>query len=244
MPESTRSACPSSTAPASLACMLEPAEVVVVGAGLAGLACALRLAASGVSVAILEAEDAVGGRVRTEVVDGFRCDRGFQLLNPAYPEARRVLDLPALRLRPLPAGVVVATGGQRRLLSDPRRTPPARLPRAVAGAFRTARSPAEVAAFTRWVLRAVRTDPADLLAAPDEPWGDALDDLGVTGELRREVLEPFLAGVIGECDGTTSRRYVDLLVRLFDRGRPSVPWEGMQAVPVQLAGGLPPDCVR
>ena len=219
-------------------------EVLVVGAGLAGLACARRLTAAGVPVAVLEAGDTVGGRVRTEVVDGFRCDVGFQLLNPAYPEARRVLDLAALRLRPLPVGVVVATGDRRRLLTDPRRTPPGRLPRSVAGAMATIHSPREVAGLLRWALRDDRRDPRDLLAAPDEPWGEALDRLGVTAELRHQVLEPFLAGVIGERDGSSSRRYVDLLVRSFARGRPSVPWEGMQAVPEQLAALLPAGSVH
>src|SRR4051812_30339527 len=151
--------------------MVEAGEVVVVGAGLAGLACARRLAASGVAVTLLEAADAVGGRVRTEVVDGFRCDRGFQLLNPAYPEARRVLDLHALRLRPLPVGVVVATGVGRRPLPDPRRTPPPRWPRPLAGALATLRSPGEVAAFARGGLRDATASPSELLAAPDEPWG-------------------------------------------------------------------------
>jgi phytoene dehydrogenase-like protein len=59
--------------------------VLVVGAGLSGLACAQRLAAAGLEVRVLEASDAVGGRVRTDVIDGFRCDRGFQLVNPSYP---------------------------------------------------------------------------------------------------------------------------------------------------------------
>src|SRR4051794_24062334 len=219
-------------------------EVLVVGAGLAGLACARRLTAAGVTVSVLEAAETVGGRVRTDVVDGFRCDVGFQLINPAYPEVRRVLDVAALRLRPLPAGVVVATGSRRRLLTDPRRTPPRRLPRALAGPLAPLRSPREVAAFAAWGLRAARRDPANLLAAPDEPWGEALDRLGVTAELRREVLEPFLAGVIGERDGSSSRRYVELLVRSFARGRPSVPWDGLQAVPEQLAAMLPAGSVR
>src|SRR4051794_21112377 len=141
--------------------MAETGEVIVVGAGLAGLACARRLTASGVAVTVLEASDAVGGRVRTDVVDGFRCDRGFQLLNTAYPEARRALDLHALRLRPLPVGVVVATGAGRRLLTDPRRTPLTRLPRSLGGAIATVRSPREVAAFVAWALRDARANPAD-----------------------------------------------------------------------------------
>src|SRR5215207_3183901 len=95
------------------------APVIVVGAGLAGLACAQRLNQAGVAVQILEASDAVGGRVRTDVLDGFRCDRGFQLLNPAYPVLDRVLDPAQLDLRAFGAGIVVAHGSQRSVLADP-----------------------------------------------------------------------------------------------------------------------------
>jgi len=219
-------------------------EVVVVGAGLAGLACARRLTRAGVEVLVLESSDGPGGRVRTEVVDGFRCDRGFQLLNPAYPEARRVLDLPALRLQPLPAGVLVADGGRRHLLADPRRTSPARWGAVVGGGLRGPGSLAEKAAFARWALRCATRDPGDLLTAPDEPWGAALDTLGITGALRRDVVESFLAGTLAEDDGSTSRRFVELLVRSFVTGSPGVPWAGMQAMPDQLAAGLPPGTVR
>ncbi len=75
--------------------------VVIVGAGLAGLSCARQLLQSGVDVLVLEAQDDVGGRVRTDLVDGFRLDRGFQVLQTAYPEARRQLDYQALRLQTL-----------------------------------------------------------------------------------------------------------------------------------------------
>ena len=85
-----------------------PYDVVVVGAGLAGLAAARQLCVHGLNVLVLEAGDDVGGRVRTDRIDGFTFDRGFQLYNPAYPEAARVLDHQALGLRPLTAGVVVS----------------------------------------------------------------------------------------------------------------------------------------
>src|SRR3954453_9036996 len=103
--------------------MVEAGEVVVVGAGLAGLACARRLAASGVAVTVLEAADAVGGRVRTDVVDGFRLDRGFQVLLTAYPEAQRVLDYGPLDLRKFARGALVCCGGRFHRLADPRRDP-------------------------------------------------------------------------------------------------------------------------
>ena len=215
------------------------AEVVVVGAGVAGLACARRLSRAGVETLVVEAADGVGGRVRTDRVDGFRCDRGFQVLNPYYPEVRRVLDVARLRLQPFPAAVSIAVGGRHRLLADPRHTSPAAWPRVAAAlASGDLGSRRELAAFARWAARAARADVAELFGAPDEPWASALDRRGVDGALRRRVLEPFVAGVLAEADGTTSRQFVELLVRSFARGRPAVPWRGMQAVPDQLADGL------
>jgi phytoene dehydrogenase-like protein len=75
-------------------------DVIVIGAGLAGLRCAGVLADAGCDVRIWEREDDVGGRVRTDAVDGFLCDRGFQVLNPAYPELQRAVDVSALDLQP------------------------------------------------------------------------------------------------------------------------------------------------
>lgn len=214
------------------------ADVVVVGAGLAGLACARRLTRLGLDVVLIEASDAVGGRVRTDVVNGFQCDRGFQLLNPAYPEVPRLLDVSALRLQPFPAAIVVATGRGRRTLADPRRAPAA-LP-AMAGSLLRGGvgSVREQLAFGRWALGTTRKPAATLLAEPDTGWGQALRGRGVDGALRDRVLQPFLAGVVGESDGSTSHRFTQLLVRSFLRGTPAVPWRGMQAIPDQLATGL------
>jgi hypothetical protein len=80
------------------------ADVVVVGAGLAGLNAAAVLRKRGLSPVILEAGDAVGGRTRTDNVDGFLLDRGFQIFLTGYPEARETLDYEALQLQPFYAG--------------------------------------------------------------------------------------------------------------------------------------------
>lgn len=97
--------------------------VVIIGAGLAGLCCARQRLARGINIRVVEAEDEVGGRVRTDVVDGFRPDRGFQVLRTAYPEARQVLDDQALRLRSFEPGAFIHTQGRLVRMSDPwRRT--------------------------------------------------------------------------------------------------------------------------
>jgi phytoene dehydrogenase-like protein len=215
------------------------ADVVVVGAGMAGLACARQLSRRGIDVVVLEAAEVAGGRVRTDVVGGFICDRGFQLLNPAYPEVQRVLDVGALRLQSFPAAVVVAGAAGRQILGDPLRSP-ALLPRTAASLLHESTgSWRERAAFARWALRAARAKPEKILSEPDLAWGEALAQRGMGGALRHRVLTPFLAGVLGEDEGVTSHQFVQLLVRSFVRGTPAVPWRGMRAVPEQLAAQLP-----
>ena len=98
-------------------------DVVIIGAGLAGLCCARELTRQGRNCLLLEASDRVGGRVRTEIVDGFRIDRGFQVLLTSYPEARAVLDFDALQLHEFLPGALVRYGGKFHELTDPWRRP-------------------------------------------------------------------------------------------------------------------------
>lgn len=222
------------------------ADVVVVGAGLAGLACARELMGSGLDVVVLEAGDGVGGRVRTDEVDGVLVDRGFQLLNPTYPALPWFVDVDALRLQPLGAGVVVARGPapDRTLLADPFRRPDA-LP----GMLRSGLLDAgDLLGLARLAGRAVLTPVARLERAPDTGWHAAFDAAGLTGPLRRHVVEPFLTGTLADADGTTSRRYVDLLLRSFVKagllGSPGLPVGGMQAFSNAVAAPLPTGSVR
>ena len=219
---------------------------MVVGAGLAGLACALRLHAAGVEVDVREAGHRVGGRVATDVVDGFACDVGFQLVNPSYPALVAVLEeigagLPALALRRFGAGVVVASAGGRHVLADPRRMPSALWSSLTAplGSLR------EKAAFAAWAALAGYADPVRV-ARPrrgDTTLAASLDAAGVHGRLRSAVVEPFLAGVLGEDAGWTSAAFARLDVRSFVRGTPSVPAAGVGALPETMAAALPAGAV-
>lgn len=214
-------------------------DVVVVGAGLAGLAAARQLAIHGADVRVLEASEAVGGRVRSDEVDGFTLDRGFQLYNPAYPEAARVLDHEALDLRPLVRGMdIVRTGRRGRTvvhLADPR-SPANWHASALSRAAGTIKGKA---AFAAYALKAARLHGAQFDQRPDEPAQVALARAGIDATMIDEVIKPFLSGVFLEPHLMTSRRFMDAVLASFVNGTPSLPAHGMQAIPDQLHAALP-----
>ncbi|TLP56301.1 NAD(P)/FAD-dependent oxidoreductase [Microbispora triticiradicis] len=223
--------------------MPQPATVIVVGAGLAGLACAVHLRRAGVAVRVLEASDGVGGRIRTDIVDGFRLDRGFQVFNTGYPEAARILDIPALRLRPFTSGVIVFRDGRHERVTLPWRHPR----QALSGLFARVGTPVDKA-----VLAAVTTRdlllPGSLVrrrgGAERRTTEEELRHWGASPEVVENLFRPFLSGVVLERELETSGRIFHLLWRSFVRGVIGLPALGMGRIPEQLAGRLPPDAVR
>ncbi|GAB3127928.1 flavin monoamine oxidase family protein [Glaciibacter psychrotolerans] len=209
-------------------------DVIVIGAGLAGLQCARRAERSGHSVIVLESEATIGGRVRTDSVDGFLCDRGFQLLNPAYPAVRDWIDVPALGLQKFGVGVVVRTGETSTTLAHPLRHP-----RFALETLRSELTPrSDLVALARWLGPTLLRPSRASHAARDQTLHESLDEAGLTGRFRRDVLDTFLAGVLADSTGTSSANYVRLLMRYFALGAPGLPRAGMQALPEQMAASL------
>lgn len=209
-------------------------DVVVVGAGLAGLACAKTLAAAGLEVQIVEATDGVGGRVRTDHVEGFLLDRGFQIINTAYPELRRQANLSRLGLCSFDRAVRLQVAGRMVRLEDPRRHPSA-LSAAIRAPIGSIRDKAALAGY----LAAVSTLPtALLLRSPDRAARDHWRRYGMSELVIDRLLRPFFAGLLLEEEMSTSSRFADLMMRMFIRGNAAVPAAGMQALPEQLAEGL------
>lgn len=214
--------------------------VIVVGAGLSGLACALDLVRAGRRVRLLEASDAVGGRMRTDVVDGFRLDRGFQVFNTSYPQVKRRLELAALKLRPFTAGLLLDTGKARLRWSDPTRQP-RHLGDLLPGRFASARDTAALAVLS---ARDMLSPPALLRRGADTTTLTALAAAGVSADLIERFFRPFLAGVFLEDELETSARYFHLVWRSMLRGTLCLPADGIRAVPEQLAAALPEDVLR
>ncbi|WP_182377669.1 FAD-dependent oxidoreductase [Nocardioides sp. WS12] len=212
--------------------------VVIIGAGLAGLACAARLHAEQVPVVVLEAAEAVGGRIRTDVVDGFTIDRGFQVLNTAYPALQTGVDVDRLALRRLPRGVRIRRQGALHDIRHPLASPGAAL-----GDLTTSvvglRSKV---ALARYVASSVAARPSTIKGRADvearAAWAQLPDDVV------DDVLTAFFAGVVLEAEITTSRVFTDLMMRMFVHGNSAVPAAGMQALPEELARQLPAGTVR
>ncbi len=216
------------------------ADVVVVGAGLAGLACATRLHTAGRQVVVLEASDGVGGRVRTDHVDGFTLDRGFQVLLTAYPELHRQFDVAALDLREFRPGALVWRNGRGYAVVDPFRSPRYALATAVAPVG----SPFDKLRIARMrhALRSVH--PATLLAGDDRTTAEALAERGFSATMIDRFFRPLVGGIQLDPDLTASRRMFDVVFRMLADGAAAVPAAGMQALPEQLAARLPAGTIQ
>jgi phytoene dehydrogenase-like protein len=210
--------------------MTKQVEVAIIGAGLAGLACAIELQKNKIDFQIFEASDGVGGRVRSDIVDGFILDRGFQLYNPSYAEGKRLLNYQDLDLKPFTPGIAIRDGKRLRLVVDPFRSKDFR--------FRLLRdlpgNPLSLFGLLRYFLKYLITSDAQIATTKDISAQSSLK-----GSLLEKLFRPFLQGVFLESELSTSRKFLDVVLKNFLQGIPSVPANGMQEISNQLAAKIP-----
>jgi len=212
--------------------------VIIVGAGLAGLACATRLEQSGKECLLLEAAAKPGGRVATEITEeGYRLDAGFQVLLDSYPAARKLLDLPALAPRYFKSGALLVDSeqGWERLLNplaDPKWGLSALLTKAV--------SWQEKIAIAIYAIRQIfKSDEALLSQDAGCSTSEELHRLGLNGAIRDQFLQPFFAGVFLDKELGTDASVFRYNLKKFALGRALLPAGGMGKIPEQLASRLP-----
>jgi phytoene dehydrogenase-like protein len=215
-------------------------DVIVVGAGMSGLVAALELQRRGLSVRVVEASDDAGGRVRTDAFNGFRLDRGFQVVLTAYPEVRRCLDFAALQLREFEPGAIVRRDGRFHTISDPIRRPRKILPSAFAP-IGTLNDKLLIAKLRGDVLDA---EIDEVLSAPEVPTITDLRGFGFSEKVIERFFRPFLGGIFLDPELATSSRMFRFVYRMFAQGAAALSNEGIQAIPRQLASRLPQDSVR
>lgn len=217
-----------------------PYPVLIVGAGMAGLSCAVHLQRAGVPVRIFEASDGVGGRVRTDVVDGFLLDRGFQVYLDAYPETGALLDLEALKLKAFEPGALVFDGRKLQRLMDVFRRPSS------AWASATAPIGGLVDKLRVGLMRTkILGSSLEAIATREDRSTEAyLRGLGFSEAMIDTFFRSFYGGIFLERDLRTSSRMFEFTFKMFGRGSATLPAKGMGEIPKQLAARLPADAIE
>jgi phytoene dehydrogenase-like protein len=217
----------------------QDADVIVVGAGVAGLQTAGRLHEAGLDVLVVEASDRVGGRAGTERVSGFVVDKGFHLVNSAEHGENTKLELGFFA-----PGVDLQLDGKRIRYGD-RVNGDSGL--GTGTVLRTPLgSPAERRRQTGWLMRLALSRPENILASPERAAADLVADVGLSRRVVDGFLRPFLEAFAAEPDPElpVSGRAVELALRQLVRGRWCLPARGISAIPQRLAEQLPPGAVR
>ncbi len=215
--------------------------IVIIGAGIAGLTCAKYLKDKGIEALILEASDAVGGRVRTDILGGFKFDRGFQVLLTSYPEAEKLLNYQDLRLKNLPSGARIRNGNEFFVMPNPLKDILA-APQALFSPVGSLFDKFKVLQLNLETRNAA--EPNASTQNSDETTLSFLKDFGYSETIVKRFFIPFFRGVFLEKELKTNSSFFKFLYSMFAKGDVVIPAGGMQAIPDQIASHLSLDQIR
>jgi len=216
-------------------------RVIIIGGGISGLTAARQLHQKGIDFLLLEGSDRIGGRVKTDLVDGFRLDHGFQVLLTAYPEAKRWLDYSSLHLQSFnPGALLLYPDGSKDQLGDPMRDIGSLFPTLFSNAGNL-RDKLKI-----WTLknRLSGMSLEEIFAQKEVSTLEALSqDYGFSDQIIRHFFQPFFTGIFLESELKTSRRMFDFVFKMFSEADTAVPNLGMEEIPKHLADPLPSESI-
>ncbi|AFK02664.1 amine oxidase [Emticicia oligotrophica DSM 17448] len=215
-------------------------STVIIGGGISGLTCAKYLNEKGYSFLLLEGSDALGGRVRTDNVDGFLLDRGFQILLTNYPEAKKILNYSNLDLRYFNSGAMIKTEKGFMKMENPFKNKMAYLTMAFSSVG-TLSDKLKIRKFAN-ELAEISEDEIFNMNATDTL--SFLRSYGWSDKMINNFFKPFFGGVFLENELATSSNFFQFVFKQFFKGDAAIPAEGMQAIPEQIAEMLPKISIR
>lgn len=214
--------------------------ITIIGAGISGLTAAVYLHQKGYEIQILEASERAGGRIKTDIIDGFRLDRGFQVLLTEYPEIKALLDYKKLNFkRFLPGATVLYDGGQFEI-ADPFRRPTATF----ATLFAPVGSLKDKINTFFLKNKLVKITIPELFKQPEIDTISQLKKYGFSPKMIDRFYKPFFSGIFLENDLKTSSNMFDFVMKMFSEGDAAIPELGMEEIPKQLVAMLPENSIQ
>ncbi|MGB2129463.1 MAG: NAD(P)/FAD-dependent oxidoreductase [Flavobacteriaceae bacterium] len=217
-------------------------EVIIIGGGIAGLSAAVTLQNKGINFQLLESSDRVGGRIKTDIIDGFRLDHGFQVLLTAYPEAKQLLDYDALNLKAFaPGSLLLYKNGKKDVLGDPFRDFSTFFPTLFSKAGTTKDKMKVLQLKNRLSAMSVEA----IFQQKEMSTKQVLSkEYGFSQQIISQFFTPFFSGIFLEKNLSTSRRMFDFVFKMFGEADTAVPNLGMEEIPKQLKASLPNKAIR
>jgi protoporphyrinogen oxidase len=209
-------------------------KITIIGAGISGLITAIELEKFGFNQTIIEASDRVGGRVKTDVVDGLQLDHGFQVLLEAYPQAKKYLNYKTLELQKLIPGAVIYKNGKSTLIGDPLRDFSLLLPTLVADVG----SIKDKLSIFKLNLAMKNKSLVAIFDSEQVSTVQYLKAKGFSDRIIQNFFKPFFSGIFLETDLRTSSAMFEFTYKMFGEGLAVIPKEGIQAIPNQLKSQL------
>ena len=205
-------------------------SIRIIGGGISGLIAARVLEEHGLSATIIEATDRLGGRVKTDVVDGYNLDHGFQVLLTAYPAAKKYLDFDALALQEFLPGSAIFKNGKQKIIGDPLRNLSLLIP-TLFSEIGTVNDKLKILALNR---RLKKKSIQNIFAEKEQTTLAYLENIGFSETIITDFFIPFFSGIFLENKLDTSSRMFEFVYKMFGEGNAALPKDGIQAIPKQL----------
>ena len=209
-------------------------KIHIIGAGISGLIAATVLEKNGLSPVIIETTDRVGGRVKTDIVEGYQLDHGFQVLLTAYPAAQKYLNLEALQLQTFIPGASIFKNGKQNSIGDPLRDKSLLL----STVFARVGTLSDKFKILKLNNKLKKKSLSEIFSSKEQTTKSYLIDFGFSSKMIHDFFNPFFSGIFLENKLETSSRMFEFVYKMFGQGDAALPKGGMQAIPKQLSNNL------